>query len=139
MKICYFLMIASKIGNGSESIIIERKKKLPLTFTFKKDKDFVLLLFFHTVRNLPFLSKNSTSTSENNFFGWKTHENVGVLDFLAVDNFDFTRKIVKKILVKNSWKCYGFVKIEFSDKNLARRIVCFTIGKNILDGTCVSL
>ena len=32
------------------------------------------------------------------FFGWKTRENVLVLDFLAVDNFDFTRKIVKKIL-----------------------------------------
>ena len=31
------------------------------------------------------------------FFGWKTRENVVVLDFLAVDNFDFTRKIVKKI------------------------------------------
>ena len=27
----------------------------------------------------------------------KTRENVVVLDFLAVDNFDFTRKIVKKI------------------------------------------
>ena len=32
------------------------------------------------------------------FFGWKTRENVVVLDFLAVGNFDFTRKIVKKIL-----------------------------------------
>ena len=30
------------------------------------------------------------------FFGWKTRENVMVLDFLAIDNFDFTRKIVKK-------------------------------------------
>ena len=40
------------------------------------------------------------------FFGWKTRENVEVLDFLAVDNFDFTRKIVKKIWVKNSWKCF---------------------------------
>ena len=30
------------------------------------------------------------------FLGWKTRENVVVLDFLAVDNFDFTRKIVKK-------------------------------------------
>ena len=29
-------------------------------------------------------------------FGWKTRENVVILDFLAVDNFDFTRKIVKK-------------------------------------------
>ena len=38
------------------------------------------------------------------FLGWKTRENVVVLDFLAVDNFDFTRKIVKTIWVKNSWK-----------------------------------
>ena len=30
------------------------------------------------------------------FLGRKTRENVVVLDFLAVDNFDFTRKIVKK-------------------------------------------
>jgi len=29
-------------------------------------------------------------------FGWKTREIVVVLDFLAVDNFYFTRKIVKK-------------------------------------------
>ena len=29
------------------------------------------------------------------FFGWKTRENVVVLGFLAVDNFDFMRKIVK--------------------------------------------
>ena len=31
----------------------------------------------------------------------KTRENAAVLDFLAVDNFDFTRKIVKK---KFGWK-----------------------------------
>ena len=30
------------------------------------------------------------------FLGEKNRENVVVLDFLAVDNFDFTRKIVKK-------------------------------------------
>ena len=42
------------------------------------------------------------------FGGWKTREKVLILDFLAVDNFDFTRKIVKKIWVKNSWKCCGF-------------------------------
>ena len=29
-------------------------------------------------------------------------------------NFDFTRKIVKKIFGE---KCWGFVKIEFLDKN----------------------
>jgi len=28
-------------------------------------------------------------------FGWKTRENVGNLHFLVVDNFDFPRKIVK--------------------------------------------
>ena len=41
------------------------------------------------------------------FFEWKTCENIVVLDFLAVDNFDFTRKIVKKNLgeklVKMLW------------------------------------
>ena len=64
----------------------------------------------HTVRNLHFLSKNSTFISRNNcrsFLGWKTREIVVVLDFLAVDNFDFTRKIVKKFLgeklVKMLW------------------------------------
>ena len=53
----------------------------------------------HTVRNLQFLSKNSTLISRENcrfLGGEKTRENVAVLDFLAVDNFDFTRKIVKK-------------------------------------------
>ena len=57
----------------------------------------------HTVRNLHFLSNNSTLISRKNFrfFGWKTRETVVVLGFLAVDNFDFTRKIVKK---KFGWK-----------------------------------
>ena len=51
-----------------------------------------------------------------------------VLDFLAVDKFDFTRKIVKKkIWMKNPRKCLGFVKIEFLDKNLTFRIVCFSL------------
>ena len=56
-----------------------------------------------------FLSKNSTSISRENcqFFGCKTRENVFVLDFLAVDNFDFTRKIVKKILGEKLVKMLG--------------------------------
>ena len=33
-------------------------------------------------------------------------------------------KLSKKIWVKNSGKCWGFVKIEFLDKNLTFRIVC---------------
>ena len=31
--------------------------------------------------------------------------------------------------MKNSWKCWDFVKIEFLDKNLTFRIVCFTAWK----------
>ena len=46
-----------------------------------------------------------------------------VLDFLAVDNFDFTRKIVKKIWDEKLVKMLGFVKIEFLDKNLTFIIV----------------
>ena len=41
-------------------------------------------------------------------FGWKTRENVVVLDFLAVDNFDFTRKITKKNLGEKLVKMFGF-------------------------------
>ena len=40
--------------------------------------------------------------------GEKTRENVVVLDFLAVDNFDFTRKIVKKNLCEKLVKMLGF-------------------------------
>ena len=42
------------------------------------------------------------------FRGWKTRENVVVLGFLAVDNFDFTRKIVKKNLGEKLVKMLGF-------------------------------
>ena len=68
-------------------------------------------LLFHTVRNLHFLSKNSILISRENcrfFWGWKTRENVVVLDFLAVDNFDFTRKIVKKNFGEKLVKMLGF-------------------------------
>ena len=37
----------------------------------------------------------------------KTRENAAVLDFLAVDNFDFTRKIVKKNLGSKSRENVG--------------------------------
>ena len=48
---------------------------------------------------------------------WKTRENVVVLDFWAIDNFDFTRKIVKKnlgwktrenVVIMNFWTKNGF-------------------------------
>ena len=46
-----------------------------------------------------FFSKNSTL---------KTRKNAVVLDFLAVDNFDFTRKTVKKILGEKLVKMLRF-------------------------------
>ena len=66
--------------------------------------DITIINQLHNVRNLHFLSKNSTLISRENcrILGVKTRENVVVLDFLAVDNFDFTRKIVKKNLGENS-------------------------------------
>ena len=42
------------------------------------------------------------------FLGWKTREIVVVLDFLSVDNFDFTRKIVKKLLGEKLVKMLRF-------------------------------
>ena len=50
-----------------------------------------------------------------------------VLDFLAVDNFDFTKKLLKKILGEKLVKILGVVEIEFLDKNLTFRIVCDTL------------
>ena len=41
-------------------------------------------------------------------FWVKTRENAAVLDFLAVDNFDFMRKIVKKKLGEKLVKMLGF-------------------------------
>ena len=38
----------------------------------------------------------------------KSRENVVGSDILAVDNFDFTRKIVKKFLVEKLVKMLGF-------------------------------
>ena len=40
-------------------------------------------------------------------FGCKTREKAAVLDLLAVDNFDFTRKIVKNILGEKLVKMLG--------------------------------
>ena len=53
------------------------------------------------------------------FFGWKTRENVLVLDFLAVDNFDFTRKIVKKNWMEKLWNWIFGQKFDFSNSVLA--------------------
>ena len=41
-------------------------------------------------------------------------------------------KLSKKIWMKNLWKCWGFVKIEFLDKNLTFQTVCVSKGATIL-------
>ena len=74
----------------------------------------------HTVTNLHFLSKNSTLISCENcqFFGWKIRENVVVLDFLAVDNFDFTRKIVINIWWKTRENVGVLSKLQSDKKDV---------------------
>ena len=74
------------------------------------------------------------------FFGWKTREIVVVLDFLAVDNFDFTRKMVKKNLGKKLVKMLGFCqnwifgqKFDFSNS------VLLTISRTGLNWTVKTL
>jgi len=49
----------------------------------------------HTVPNLHFCPKNQLWFPEKivDFFGWKTRENVVVLGFLAVDNFNSREKL----------------------------------------------
>ena len=64
----------------------------------------------HTVRNLHFLSKKVNFDVPRKIielFWVKTRENAAVLDFLAVDSFDFTRKIVKKIWGEKLVKMLG--------------------------------
>ena len=87
----------------------------------------MFVILQHTVRNLHFLSGNSTLISRENcrFFWEKNSRNVVVLGFLAVDNFDFTRKIFKKKLGEKLVKMLGFCQNWFLDKNLTFRIVCF--------------
>ena len=79
----------------------------------------LMVEFSHTVRNLHFLSKNSTLISrENCRIFWVKN----LWRCFGLGLFYFTRKIVKKIWVKNSWS-WCFVKIEFLDKNFTFRVV----------------
>ena len=45
-----------------------------------------------------------------------------VLDFLAVDNFDFTGKIVKKKFSEKLVKTLEFCQNEFLDKNFSNSV-----------------
>ena len=70
--------------------------------TFNRDPHCSKSSFFVQKFNFDFPRKMSI------FLGWKNRENVVVLDFLADDNFDFTRKIVKK---KFGWKTHENVGV----------------------------
>ena len=52
------------------------------------------IIFTHCSKSSFFVQKFNFDFPEKivDFFGQKTRENVVVLDFFAVDNFDFTRK-----------------------------------------------
>ena len=69
-----------------------------------------LRLIDHILFKIFIFCPNSTLISRENcrLFGGKTRENIVVLDFLTVDNFDFTRKIVKKILDEKPVKMLRF-------------------------------
>ena len=54
------------------------------------------------------------------FWGEKTRENVVVLDFLAVDNFDFTRKIIKKNLGEKLVKLLGICTFQLLTTLISR-------------------
>ena len=74
--------------------------------------DYFSIFFFARAKRLSncrsHCSKFSFFVQNRDFYGWKTRENVVVSDFLAVDIFDFTRKIVKKILCEKLVKMLGF-------------------------------
>ena len=82
-----------------------------------------------------FLSENSTSISRENcwfFWGEKLVKMLWFGTFLAVDNFDFTRKIVKKIMGEKLATMLGFCQNWiFLDKNLTFRLE--KIGIDVLD------
>ena len=67
----------------------------------------------------------------SNFFGENIRENVAVLYFLAFDNFDFTRKIVKLFLLKKFVKMLRFCTFLALDNFYFTRKSQIFFGKKI--------
>ena len=68
-------------------------------------------LLSHAVRNLHFLSKNSTLISRgklSNCFGWKLVKMLRFWTFYLLTTLISREKLWKRNWVKNSWKCWGF-------------------------------
>ena len=53
---------------------------------------------------------------------WVKNSSIG--NFLEIDNFDITRKIVENFLGKNSWKCNFLVIDNFDFPRLFNNKVC---------------
>ena len=81
---------------------LKEKHENPLDLPIQSFSTLFEIFIFCPKFNFDFPTKLSI------FLGWKTRENVVVLDFLAVDNFDFTRKIVKRNLGEKLVKMLGF-------------------------------
>ena len=96
---------------------------------------FYLSLPKHTVRNLHFLSKNSTLISRENcrFFFWvkNSRKCCGFGLFSCWQLWFHEKNLSKKFWVKNSWKCCGFGLFSFDFK---RKIV-----KKFLDEKLVKM
>ena len=92
------------------------------TLHFEKDNklEYILHYLQHTVRNLHFLSKNSTLISRENcqFLGVKNSWKCCGFGLFSCWQLWFHEKNCQKI-----WCETRFVKIEFLDKNLTFRIV----------------
>ena len=87
--------------------------------------DYPLLTLPHCSKSSFFVQNSTLIFRENRrFFLVKNSWKCCGLDFLAVDNFDFTRKIVKIFFDKKLVKILGFCQNEFLDKNLTIWTVC---------------
>ena len=80
----------------------------------------------HTVRNLHFLSKNTTLTSRKNcrFFWVKNSWKCCGFGLFSCWQLWFHEKNCRN---KNPWKCWGFVKIEFWTKIWLFRIIFLNV------------
>ena len=96
--------------SSSFSVLLLCKKSLKLHFCLRDKISLALPCRAHCSKSSFFVQKFYFDFPRklSIFWGLKTRETVVVLDFLAVDNFDFTRKIVKKNLGEKLVKMLGF-------------------------------
>ena len=96
--------------NAKHSTFIARKKNRFVKWKTGETRHHMLLGSYKLKRSSIFVQKFNFDLpiKLSIFGGWKTRENVVVLDFLAVDNFDFMRKNCQK---KFGWKTRENVEV----------------------------